>query len=245
MNADHRGKYQIPFRRARVRHDQLGYEIDLHMPERATHRPAVKESLAGRYYEPFSHLNFKKILDYKGNGAAIHAGMFFGDMLHTYSRSAERLYAFEPVLENYFLAKKNAENLGLANVVLVNAALSDSNGLTEIATHNAAGQFLGGASGLRDGHDGRLELVPTFRIDDLPIEDLCMIQLDVEGHESSVLKGARATIDRFAPIILIEDNLNDCAALLTGSSYGHCFTRGGLSYWALPADRDFVESLNA
>lgn len=245
MNADHQDKYEIPFRKARVRHEQLGYEIELDVPHRAAHRPAVKESLAGRYYEPFSHLSFKKLLDYKKNGAAIHAGTFFGDMLHTYSRSAKKLYAFEPVLENYFLAKKNAENLGLGNVVLLNAALSDSNGLTEIATHNAAGKFLGGASGLRDEHDGRLEMVPTFRIDDLPIEDLCLIQLDVEGHESSVLKGAKSTIERFEPIILIEDNLKDCAKLLTGSGYRHCFTRGGLSYWARPVDREFVESLNA
>lgn len=127
----------------------------------------------------------------------------------------------------------------------MNAALSDCNGLTEIATHNAVGKFLGGASGLRDEHNGRLELVPTFRIDDLPIEDLCLIQLDVEGHENSVLKGAKSTIERFEPIILIEDNLNNCAEVLTGSGYGHCFTRGGLSYWARPVDRDFVKSLNA
>lgn len=240
-----RDVYKIPVVRVRVRHDQLGYEIELDVPRRAIHRPAVRKSLAGCYYEPFSHLSFKKILDYRKNGAAIHAGTFFGDMLHTYSRSAKTLYAFEPVLENFFLAKKNAERLGLSNVILVNGALSDRNGLTEIATHDADGKFLGGASGFWDKHDGRSELVPTFRIDDLPIEDLCLIQLDVEGHENNVLNGGMATIERFEPVILVEDNLENCTDLLTGAGYGHCFTRGGLAYWARPADRDFVISLNA
>ncbi|RJE82227.1 FkbM family methyltransferase [Paracoccus onubensis] len=235
--------FSIPYLRTRIRHSKLEYEIEIDVPVRGGHRPAVRCCLAGNYYEPFSHVNFKKILDYRKNGSAIHAGTFFGDMLHTYSRSARMVYAFEPVLENYVLAKQNAERLGLRNVVLVNAALSRENGIMSLSTHDAEGGFLGGASGFHNENIGRCELVPTFRIDDFKTEDICLIQLDVEGHELSALEGAANTITRHSPVILIEDNLKNCGPFLNNLDYAHCFTRGGLSYWARQADYDFVSTL--
>lgn len=235
--------FSIPYLRTRIRHDTLEYDIEIDVPVRAEHRPAVRRCLAGNYYEPFSHVNFKKILDYRKNGSAVHAGTFFGDMLHTYSRSARMVYAFEPVLENYVLAKRNAQRLDLGNVILVNAALSNVNGLTSLSTHDAQGRFLGGASGFHNDDASRSELVPTFRIDDFRIEDICLIQLDVEGHELTALEGAVNTIRHHSPVILIEDNLRNCGPLLNGLDYAHCFTRGGLSYWARQADYDFVTTL--
>lgn len=75
----------------------------------------------GKLFRTVFYFNFNKILNYRKSGSVFHAGTFFGDMLHTYSRSARTVYAFEPVLENYVLAKQNAERLGLRNAVLINA----------------------------------------------------------------------------------------------------------------------------
>lgn len=235
--------FSIPYLRTRIRHDKLDYDIEIDVPVRAKHRPAVKRCLAGNYYEPFSHVNFKKILDYRKNGPVIHAGTFFGDMLDTYSRSARMVYAFEPVLENYVLAKQNAERLALNNVVLVNAALSHKNGIISLSTHDSEGKFLGGASGFHHEGAGKSELVPTFRIDDVRTGDVCLIQLDVEGHELNALEGAIGTIRRHTPVILIEDNLKNCGPFLNELGYAHCFTHGGLSYWASKADYNFVSTL--
>lgn len=173
----------------------------------------------------------------------IHAGTSFGDMLHTYSLSASRVYAFEPVLDNYYLAKKNAERLGLRNVLLFNAALSDANGVVRIVTEQSDGGFAGGASTVGEVPGRRSEPVTALRIDDLPIEDLCLLQLDVEGHERQALTGAVETIRRFSPVVLVEDNVGDCAGVLGGLGYRLAFTGGGLSYWARAADYAFVVGL--
>lgn len=235
--------FNYPYINAHLHHRRLGYEIDLKVPETAAHRVAVRQSLAGRYYEADSHLNFKKILDYKGNQSAIHAGTFFGDMLHTYSVSALRVYAFEPVLENYLFAKKNTEALGLENVVLFNAALSDKNEITKIVTHDEEGLFRGGGSAIEDTAKGHAELVPALRLDDLPIENLCLLQLDIEGHEKKALLGAVNLIEWFRPVILIEDNRRDCGKLLERLGYNFAFKASGLSYWATPPDFAFVKNL--
>lgn len=239
----HDSSFKLPYLNAHMRHKELNYQIDLKVPQSATHRIAVKKSLQGRYYEPISHLNFKKILDYKGNLSVIHAGTFFGDMLHTYSVSARKVYAFEPVLENYFFAKKNAEALGLNNIVMFNAALANENGIREISTHDLRGKFRGGASSIRDDYKGKSELTAALRIDDLPIEDLCLLQLDIEGYERRALLGAINTIEWFRPVILIEDNKKDCAKLLGRLGYSYAFNTNGLSYWATASDLDFVKSL--
>lgn len=46
--------------------------------------------------------------------------------------------------------------------------------------------------------------VPIRRLDDYNFQDVVFIKIDVEGHERQVLKGARETIARERPTILIE-----------------------------------------
>lgn len=46
--------------------------------------------------------------------------------------------------------------------------------------------------------------VPVGRLDDYGFDDVGFIKIDVEGHELSVLKGARATIVREQPVLLVE-----------------------------------------
>lgn len=235
--------YRIPFQKVRVEHDELEYSITMKIPTNAAHRPAVKDAIEGKYYEYLSHVNFKKILDWKGNKSVIHAGTFFGDMLHTFSKSASTVYAFEAALENYFLARKNSDELKLMNVLLFHCALSDKTGVVSIKTEDRFGRFAGGASSVANDLSGTPQLTTCIRIDDLPVVDICLIQLDVEGHEREVLSGAKATIERNSPIILIEDNNQNCADLLSQHEYKLAFTKGGLSYWSKAHDFDFVASL--
>ncbi len=239
-------RYSVEFIEAHAEHKELGYSIDICVPANARHRPAVKRFLKGRYYEPFSHVSFTRILNYKGNASAVHAGAFFGDMLHTYSKVAKTVYAFEPVLANYVLAKSNLERMSLTNVVLMNAGLSDRSDLAFIKTTNEHGRFAGGSSALISAEQtvrSTFEVVPVFRLDDLPIDGVGLLQLDIEDHELQALHGAVKLISRCRPVILVEDNKAGCADFLRGHGYEFCFKSSGLNYWALPEDFIFVSSL--
>lgn len=46
--------------------------------------------------------------------------------------------------------------------------------------------------------------IPVARLDDYNFTEISFIKIDVEGHESEVLKGARETILREKPVLLIE-----------------------------------------
>lgn len=243
-----KGAFSYEFDDVKASHDELGYRVDLYLPERAAHRVAVREFAEGRYYEPFTHLAFKMILDGKRGRNVVHAGAFFGDMLHTLSKSAATVYAFEPVLENFLFAKKNAERLGLKNVVLVNAGLGEENGLLPIRTTDKQGRFIGGGSTFHTGAQNEqhvYETAPVFRIDSLPIENVALIELDVEGFELPALKGARATIERDRPVILIEDNKDNCADFLGSLGYVLAFSTKGLSFWGAVSDAALLDELKA
>ncbi len=240
------GSVSIDFIETQAEHKELGYSIDIRVPLNATHRPAVKDFLNGRYYENFSHISFTKILNYKKNISVVHAGAFFGDMLHTYAQVAKIVYAFEPVLDNFVLAKNNIARMGLNNIIMINAGLSDKSDLGVIKTSDAQGRFAGGGSEFVQPYQavgGSFETVPIFRIDDLPIYEIGLLQLDVENHELQALRGAVNLIATCRPIILIEDNNNCCADFLKIQGYEFVFGASGLKYWALPEDLVFVSSL--
>lgn len=241
-----RGAFSIPYIETHAVHQRLGYAIDMLVPAAAEHKPAVRRFLAGRYFEPFSHIAFTRIMQRAPGRDAVHAGAFFGDMLHTLSRCSRFVHAFEPVLENYFLARRNLDRLGLGNVFLFNAGLSDANAILDIRTSEAGGLAAGGGSSFvqRASGDARVEKAPVLRLDDLPIGDAALLHLDVEGHELRALQGAAALIRRCRPVVLLEDLRNACDGFMHGLGYAFCFQRGGLKYWAMPADEGFVRSLD-
>jgi len=182
------------------------------VPKYAAHRPASQAILNGRLYEPYTHIVIAEILRLRP-GSLVHAGTFFGDMLPSFSKAASELvYAFEPVLENYLLAKLCVQENNLGNVLIQNAGLSSSITVARINTAAGNGDHLGGASHISDSGQSTTLLT----IDSLAISNLSIIQLDVEGHELEALKGAIQTIKTHWPVIMIEDNHNNCAEFLTG-----------------------------
>lgn len=194
------------------------------LPGYALHRPACRDLLAGRFYEPKTHRLIPAILRELG-GNMVHAGTFFGDMLPSFARTNARIYAFEPVLENYVLARLCVIENELENVVLFHAALGEGQGTVRMDTGEEI--HSGGASSVSDSG----QITTIVSIDSISPENVSVIQLDVEGYELHALKGASATIERDSPVILIEDNKGNCAPFLTGKGYAQTGQIPGLSIW--------------
>ena len=205
------------------------------IPQTSIHRPACRAFLSGRYHEPETHQLIRKIYDCIP-GDLVHAGTFFGDMIPSFSDSIGpewKLYCFEPVLESYILAKKCIEINKCSNVILSNCGVSDKINSLRIQTN---GGKLGGGSSICTGGD---RYITTMTIDMFEIENLACIHLDVEGHELNALKGARKTILRCNPLILIEDNNNNCKQFLHENDYINKGHIPGLKIWVKRGDKRF------
>lgn len=226
----------------------IGYQTVTHLgasyfvPDYAAHRPAAKAILQGRYYEPRTHDLIRHIGE-RAVGELVHAGTFYGDMLPSFAQSFRtgKVVCFEPVLENYVLARLCVSANQLDNVLLFNAALSDGATNLRIETVDKTGKHKGGGSKISD----RGEIIPSLAIDQFAFDNLVCLQLDVEGHELQALQGARGAIATHQPIILTEDNTNACKAFLSGLGYEFCGAIPGLKIWTCPARKAIIESFLA
>lgn len=227
-------QFTVPFSHVAIP-DRGSYFV----PKYAEARPASQAILSGNLYEPDTHKIIEQVLLHRP-GNMVHAGTFFGDMLPTFSKYCPgTVYAFEPVLENYVLAKCCIEANGLRNIFLLNAGLNDRTALAYIDTGSVEEGHRGGSSRIGDGGQS----VGLVSIDSLGLDNVSIIQLDVEGHELSALKGAYTTIRRCAPIIMVEDNLRACNAFLEALDY-HCIGLiPGLFIWAQDTDRTMIKAV--
>ncbi|MDB4106556.1 FkbM family methyltransferase [Alphaproteobacteria bacterium] len=185
------------------------------LPNYAIQRPAVRRFLNGRYHEPEMHRLVEKFFQ-KVSGSMIHAGTFFGDMLPSFSQNVSgTVYAFEPVLENFVLAKLTVEKNNLSNVILNNCALSDKFTNLKINTTEVGHKHAGGSSKIADSGS----ICAAVPIDILKDEEIVLLHLDIEGHELAALKGAIRTLKKCRPVVVIEDRKKNCAPFLERRDY--------------------------
>jgi FkbM family methyltransferase len=76
--------------------------------------------------------------------------------------------------------------------------------------------------------------VPVRTLDEYSFDDVCLVKIDVEGHELEVLKGAAQTLRRERPVILVEIEqrhlqipMNDVFAYLMAEEYSGFFLDSG------------------
>jgi FkbM family methyltransferase len=113
------------------------------------------------------------------------------------------VHAFEPAPSNIAKLRQSIAANGLTNIRVHELALFDTSGE---ATLYLAGRRSGWHSligGLPHRDAGTIS-VPTRRLDDFDLGSVHAIKIDVEGSEQMVLEGARATLVRNRPIVLLD-----------------------------------------
>jgi FkbM family methyltransferase len=119
----------------------------------------------------------------------------------------ERVIAFEPEAENFKLLRINLTANDIEDAVFaVRIALSATSGEAALVTSsaNAGAYWIDGAGTERRG----AQHVPLGRLDDELVaagcapDDVDLLWMDVEGHESHVLAGAACLLERGVPSVL-------------------------------------------
>ena len=115
---------------------------------------------------------------------------------------------FEPFPDNYRQIERNMKRNG-AHFLLEGTAISDKVGKTQLK-YNPAVHLTSGASIERKSgpsieiNTTTLDMyMSTFHFSDMPIS---VIKMDVERHEPAVIRGARLTIDKYKPVLIVEAN---------------------------------------
>jgi FkbM family methyltransferase len=141
----------------------------------------------------------------KGGGTAVGGGANQGFYAYALAAVADRVVAFEPNPDYALFARWMLR--GRAEVHEL--ALSDRSGRGVLhVPRSDQGMALHLAGSLKQTH-GQFATSDSYDIDVRPLDDLRLpnvrfIKADVEGSEREVLDGARATIARDRPVILLE-----------------------------------------
>lgn len=134
---------------------------------------------------------------------SVDVGANLGIFTYFLARFSPRVYAFEPNPIPFAVLSRIKD----ANVTLQQIAITDQSGDIELVVPRGRKGWTNNGAGLDSSRDGRHAILrlPGRRLDDLELGDVGFIKIDVEGHESKVLRGAAATLSRCRPNLFLEN----------------------------------------
>jgi FkbM family methyltransferase len=151
---------------------------------------------------------------------AVDAGANIGVVASEIARHAGQVLAFEPNPMAFAVLR----HLRARNVAPVWAALGAAAGeapLVVPVTRKGPSSNGGHLADARDEGAAALTYqVPVLALDSLDLPGLGFLKIDVEGHEPEVLDGARETIRRHRPTIMVEHEVSHA-----GAAFGDVFQR--------------------
>jgi len=117
--------------------------------------------------------------------------------------------AIEPQRIPYQLLCANAVLNNLYNIHTINIAVGSKPGTTRIPVY-----LEGNIGNVGHEHWGQGELTTVTTLDAINFSGVNLIKIDVEGMEKDVLEGAVQTINKYKPVIFVENNNEQNSATL-------------------------------
>ena len=150
-------------------------------------------------------------------------GSNVGIYSYYFSKQFQNVEAFEPLSEiTYRLKALNRKGIHIHNV-----ALSDKSGLADFYLPIVNGSPVPSLASFEPReHPCEVGQVDVEVLDKYNFTDVDLIKIDVEGHESSVIKGALDTLRNCSPILIVEieqrhisDDIQEVFALINTQGY--------------------------
>lgn len=161
------------------------------------------------------YVKSKKILIQAGGNCGMYA-RFYGNYFET-------IYSFEPNPNNFKCLSLNCTE---EKYKIFNCGLGRSAGKADIVHPSVAKRRNMGVWQIKENPDGDINLIS---IDSLNLERCDLIHLDIEGYESNALIGAKNTINKYKPVIILEDGHGSEIA----ETYGYNVVEKLTSDWVL------------
>lgn len=135
-------------------------------------------------------------------GLALDIGAHVGFWSRMLAERFQRVVAFEPQPDNFLHLIRNVPSQVECHRCALGSEVGTA-GITNPAPHNS----------------GAWHLMPGNEVLVLPLDHFQLqpdfIKIDVQGHEKEVIRGARKTLERHHPVIIVESDQSNPAAELT------------------------------
>jgi FkbM family methyltransferase len=132
-------------------------------------------------------------------GNAVQAGGHCGLYPICLTYFFEVVFTFEPDPTNFYCLVNNCQK---RNVVKLNLALGKEH--AKIKPHIVSTVNFG-MNKVESISEGEKHYIPQVPLDSFGFDDLALIMLDIEGLEYEALQGARDTIKKNEPVIIVEN----------------------------------------
>lgn len=162
-------------------------------------------------WEPFETEIMKKF--FKSNTVFIDIGAHIGyySLLCASIAKQGKVFAFEPVKENFEILKKNAQVNNFKNIIISENAISDtdSSKLLYLSNENNTGDNRFFSDNFREIPENRLELkVKCVTLDQFLVDYNIkpnIIKMDIQGAELLALKGMKKTLDNITKLVVFTE----------------------------------------
>lgn len=132
---------------------------------------------------------------------AIQAGGACGVFPYFLSRHFDLVYTMEASEANFQFLRENTKDCrnrdGLKNVMFMMVPIGDGHAAVDIERNP---RNVGAQKVIKNGK------IKTVAVDDLALSSCGLLMLDIEGYELMAIHGAIDTIQRYAPVIVLELN---------------------------------------